>query len=86
MKFRSLRARILAQWAVNIVDFRDSDAAMTKFPYDELPFGLNGGNPRPSDSRDDKAPGWAPQPGRVVWGLEFPELALSKYLRFMTLA
>ncbi len=82
MKFRSLRARLLAQWAVNIVDFRDSDAAMTKFPYDELPFGLNGGNPRPSDSRDDKAPGWAPQPGRVVWGLEFPELALSEVLAF----
>ncbi len=61
--FRSARARILAQWAVNIVDFRDSDASMTKFPYDETPFGFDAGNNDP--------PGWNPTPGRVVWVSNF---------------
>ncbi|EMI42575.1 hypothetical protein [Rhodopirellula sp. SWK7] len=32
------RARRLAQWAVNVVDYRDSDSIMTRFPYDENPF------------------------------------------------
>jgi hypothetical protein len=34
-----LRARAIAQWAVNVVDFRDTDAAMTRFEYDIYPFG-----------------------------------------------
>ncbi len=29
------RARTLAQWAVNVVDFRDADSAMTRFAFDE---------------------------------------------------
>ncbi|SMP76783.1 hypothetical protein SAMN06265222_1223 [Neorhodopirellula lusitana] len=32
------RARRIAQWAVNVVDFRDPDAIMTRFPYDPNPF------------------------------------------------
>ncbi|MFO0924793.1 MAG: hypothetical protein U0905_20185, partial [Pirellulales bacterium] len=67
--FRKRRARILAQWAVNVVDFRDSDAAMTRFEFDEVPFGF-----------DTKTPGWVPQVGNVVWGLEFPELCLTESL------
>lgn len=31
-------AKILAQWAINVVDFRDADAIMTPFEYDEKPF------------------------------------------------
>lgn len=58
------RARKLAQWAVNVVDFRDADAAMTRFEYDPNPF----------DGQ------WQPQPGCVVWGLEFPELVFSESL------
>ena len=34
-------AETLAQWAINVVDFRDSDSIMTKFSYDPTPF--NGG-------------------------------------------
>src|SRR5690606_7656476 len=30
--------RLVAQWAVNCVDFRDSDATMTAFEYDENPW------------------------------------------------
>jgi hypothetical protein len=31
-------ARILAQWAINVVDFRDADSIMTPFEYDVTPF------------------------------------------------
>ncbi len=31
-------AETLAQWAINVVDFRDSDSIMTKFSYDPTPF------------------------------------------------
>ena len=31
-------ARMIAQWAVNIVDFRDPDSIMTMFNYDPTPF------------------------------------------------
>ncbi len=35
---RELTARRLAQWAINAIDFRDSDAIMTPFEYDINPF------------------------------------------------
>ncbi len=31
-------ARIVAQWAVNVVDYRDADSIMTRFDYDPNPF------------------------------------------------
>lgn len=68
------RARALAQWAVNIVDFRDGDSTCTKFPYDPYPFGAPGTPPRPIQ--------WLPSGTNVVWGLEFPELQLSETLAF----
>jgi len=39
---RLVRRRV-AQWAINVVDFRDSDAIMTRFDYDENPW--DGWNP-----------------------------------------
>ncbi len=85
-----LRARILAQWAVNVVDFRDSDAAMTRFEFDIWPFGREsvGGDPvkevgwnpywpNPANSNDPSM-----LQGNVVWGMEFPELALTESLAF----
>lgn len=35
---RKLTRRMIAQWAVNVVDFRDSDAIQTAFEYDENPW------------------------------------------------
>ena len=40
---RSDDARRVAQWAVNIVDFRDRDAIMTPFEYDIEPFDATAG-------------------------------------------
>jgi hypothetical protein len=64
------RARYLAQWAVNVVDFFDRDSIMTRFPYDPNPFdGWNVGAP---GSQDEK----------VVWGCERPELLITETLAF----
>ncbi|GAB4133963.1 MAG: hypothetical protein Kow0040_17010 [Thermogutta sp.] len=60
-------ARMIAQWAVNVVDFRDRDSIMTRFAFDENPF--DGWNP-PNDSQ------------HVVWGCERPELLISETLAF----
>ncbi len=67
-EYARLRARELAQWAVNVVDFRDHDATMTRFEYDELPFEVESG--------DSNA--WAPKTDCVVWGMEFPELIMTE--------
>src|SRR5690606_4772798 len=71
LTLRQIRGRTLAQWAVNIVDYRDSDATMTRFPYDFDPFYLNA---------DGVTPNIAWEPDRVVWGLEQPELLLTETL------
>ncbi len=70
VKLRDMRSRILAQWAVNVVDFRDSDSSMTRFPYDADPFRNDAGGVDFD---------WTPDDG-VVWGLEQPELLLTESL------
>jgi len=79
-----IRAAALAQWAVNVVDFRDSDAVMTRFEYDISPFGNAALGALPA--RDAY---WAPDHLEqatsknfvgVVWGLEMPELLLTETL------
>ncbi|MAT68038.1 MAG: hypothetical protein CMJ58_00785 [Planctomycetaceae bacterium] len=81
-------ARRIAQWAVNVVDFRDSDNIMTLFVVDYNPFdgwsapdnpndlnSLRGGNNRfdvASNSPDDT--------GFYVWGAEQPELLITETL------
>lgn len=67
------RARKLAQWAVNVVDFRDRDAIMTRFQYDWNPY--DGWDEDPNqvaelDPNGDVFP--------VVWGCENPELLLTE--------
>ncbi|WP_145172432.1 hypothetical protein [Rubripirellula lacrimiformis] len=68
------RAWRLAQWAINVADFRDGDAIMSRFDYDVYPF--DGWNISP-----------VPPPGtgatsRTIWGMEFPELALEESFAF----
>lgn len=62
-------AKRLAQWAVNVVDMRDTDAIMTRFRYDPNPFDANGFD------LDIAAQ-------NVVWGMERPEVGLSETLAF----
>jgi hypothetical protein len=65
--------RQLAQWAINVVDFRDSDSIMTPFEYDPNPF--DGWN-----SNCDGIIGAYDATRPVVWGLERPELLLTETL------
>jgi len=66
-------ARRLAQWAVNVVDYRDPDSIMTRFAFDPQPFDANGWS-----VNDDLA---TPQDARfVVWGVEEPQLMFSEGL------
>ncbi len=75
---RELYIRRIAQWAVNVVDFRDSDAIMTPFEYDINPWngwivdGIVGGT-SPDDTHPER---------RLVWGVESPELLLNESLVF----
>jgi hypothetical protein len=55
-------AEQLAQWAVNVVDFRDADSAMTPFDYDET---FNAGSMA-----------WSPT--KRVWGCERPEILITE--------
>ena len=60
-------ARAMAQWAVNVVDFRDADSINTRFVYDPFPWDASGWSP--------------PTDGSIfVWGAERPELLLSETL------
>ncbi|MCH8043220.1 MAG: hypothetical protein IID44_05830 [Planctomycetes bacterium] len=62
-------ARQMAQWAVNVVDFRDRDSIMTQFVYDENPF----------DGWDPETPrGLAHEHENVVYGYEKPLLLMTE--------
>ncbi len=61
-----LTRRRLAQWAVNVIDFRDPDGIMTRFEYDSNPF--NGWNATLANSTEYG----------VVWGSESPSLVISE--------
>jgi hypothetical protein len=59
-------ARKIAQYAVNIVDFRDADSVMTQFYYDPN-FGPG-------------STGWSPGVNDYVWGCERPEVLMTETL------
>lgn len=65
------RAWKVAQWAVNVADYRDSDAIMTRFVYDTFPY--DGWHIDTNAGQNTF---------RVVWGLENPELTLEESLAF----
>ncbi len=68
------KAKRLAQWAVNVVDYRDPDSIMTRFVFDLDPFDANGWSP-PTDTLATPA-----SSNRVVWGVEEPQLLFSESL------
>jgi hypothetical protein len=61
--------RMLAQWAVNVVAYRDHNSVMIPFPYDTNPFSGNGWNPDNT-------------PLHTVWGCKRPELLITETLAF----
>ena len=67
--------RLFAQWAVNVVAYRDHNNVMIPFFYDVYPFG----NPA-----TNKSPGWAPDFSvqHTVWGCKRPELLITETLAF----
>ncbi|KLU05097.1 hypothetical protein RISK_002859 [Rhodopirellula islandica] len=83
------RARRLAQWAVNVVDYRDSDSIMTRFPYDPNPFDgwavaddLDGDGVIDTTSTPDERFGTSTTmptaQSPVVFGCEQPELLFTE--------
>jgi hypothetical protein len=60
----TIGAEQLAQWAVNIVDFRDDDSVMTPFDYDE----------------NFKRANTSWNPTKRVWGVERPEILITETL------
>lgn len=63
-------ARQLAQWAVNVVDFRDADSVITGFEYDtDITNGWSVNGNLADDSEADRD---------VVWGNERPEVLITE--------
>lgn len=60
--------RMVAQWAVNVVDFRDADSINTGFRFDPTPFD---GMPFDTTNADF-----------MVWGCERPEILISETFAF----
>ncbi len=70
--------RVVAQWAINVVDFRDPDAIMTPFEVD-----LNPWNGWDVDGDISTAEPIGNPPGsdrHVFWGTERPELLITETL------
>jgi hypothetical protein len=75
---QELKARKLAQWAINVVDFRDPDNIMSPFEYDTNPFnGWNVDGRIGSGSPDDNS-----AERGLVWGCEMPVAILTETLAF----
>lgn len=85
----------LAQWAINVVDFRDPDSIMTPFEFDLNPFNVGPGINNvwePNNPNSDDERGWDVDGRldtsedvafrRVVWGCERPELLISEIVAF----
>jgi hypothetical protein len=71
-------ARVLAQWAINVVAYRDNNNVMIPFPYDPNPFSGNGWNP-PADTPVSKSPTYTQH---TVWGCKRPDLLITETLAF----
>ena len=66
-----------AQWAANVVDYRDPDSKFTRFQFDTTP--ADGWNKTSTSGTTTVAdPGW--KATNVVWGVERPELVIAQTL------
>ena len=78
-----LTARRIAQWAINVVDFRDSDAIMTPFEFDVNPWnGWDISATSTIDGNPDESPAWTQSERRIVWGCEAPDLLITEAVAF----
>ncbi|RCS54556.1 hypothetical protein DTL42_05305 [Bremerella cremea] len=84
-----LTKRRIAQWAINVVDFRDKDAVMTPFEFDLKPFTpLTAGSSITWNVDGNLLPVTGATPPedtanrRVVWGAEAPDLVMTETLAF----
>ncbi len=59
-----------AQWAANVVDYRDPDSVFTRFQFDT----------NPADGWGEGTDGW--DPTNFVWGIERPELLIAQTVAF----
>lgn len=76
-QLQELTARRIAQWAINVVDFRDADSIMTPFEYDVNPFnGWSVDGILGTDSTGNTDDNGAER--RLVWGVESPDLLLTE--------
>ncbi|MCU0963096.1 MAG: hypothetical protein MUF48_23640, partial [Pirellulaceae bacterium] len=77
----------IAQWAINVADFRDSDSIMTPFEFDLNPFNYD------ASSGSHNNNGWdvdgvlgtaddAHLERGLVWGCERPELLITEAIAF----
>lgn len=75
--------RRLAQWCVNVVDFRDPDNIMTGFEFDLRPFNDNGWSVDGDLNTPDQVQNNVDNPDRaVVWGCEAPEVLITETAAF----
>lgn len=92
---REQAAYVIAQWAINVVDFRDRDSIMTPFEFDLYPFRADDPTyPNVTWNVDDIIDpiGGTPQVGSLgddaaawrglVWGCERPELLMTETVAF----
>ena len=67
--------KMVAQFAVNVVDFKDADSIMTPFEFDLEPFDATGWDVNGDVTNTEPD-------GLVVWGAERPELLLTESFAF----
>jgi hypothetical protein len=73
----SATAAQLAQWAANVVEFRDADSRIMPFEYDIDP---RNGWDVDGDVTTDDSESAHPEDRRVVWGCERPEILIQETL------
>ena len=87
---RELATTRLAQWAVNVVEFTDTDAVMTPFVFDANPFDGAGWGTRNitdvwglySGTNQEFACIGTHDDYRLIWGMERPDLLLTETIAF----